>query len=212
MRGLYAVTAQSICEDERTLLDAVARAGPHAALLQYRDKRNPAPLRARLAAALAALCRELRLPLIVNDDVELARRIGAGVHLGQADAPLAEARARLGADAIIGVSCAGSLQRAHAAQSGGASYVAFGRFFESRTKPQAPQAGLEVLHEARQALHIPICAIGGITPDNAATLIDAGADLVAAVEGVFGAPDCGAAALAFRRLFEERAASRRTGN
>jgi thiamine-phosphate pyrophosphorylase len=116
-------------------------------------------------------------------------------------APLAAARARLGALAIIGVSCAGSLPRALAAQAGGASYVAFGRFFDSRTKPDAPPAPLGLLAEARPQLRIPLCAIGGVTPQNASALIERGADMVAAVEGVFGAADIEAAARGYAQFF-----------
>ncbi|MGH8540639.1 MAG: thiamine phosphate synthase [Stenotrophobium sp.] len=203
LRGLYAVTSESVCRSPETLLAAVAAAlAGDAALIQYRDKRNDAAARARNAQALLGLCREHGALLIINDDVELAYAIGAdGVHIGAADAPLAQARARLGAAAIIGVSCANSLPRALAAQAGGADYAAFGRFFPSRTKPDAPPATLELLAQARPQLRIPICAIGGVTPDNAAPLIATGADMIAAVEGVFGAEDIEAAARAYVRLF-----------
>jgi thiamine-phosphate pyrophosphorylase len=142
------------------------------------------------------------VPLIVNDDLELALRIGAdGVHLGQRDAPLARARDRLGADALLGVSCGDSLELARAAQDLGASYVAFGRFFASRTKPDAPPAQLATLHAAHAELRIPCCAIGGITPARAPELIAAGADLIAAVDGVFGAADIRAAVESYVRAF-----------
>ncbi|HUP90925.1 MAG TPA: thiamine phosphate synthase [Solimonas sp.] len=203
MRGLYAITSQAICRDERTLLAAVAQVLPHMALVQYRDKENGPAQRERLARALLAACRAAGRPLIVNDDVELAARIGAdGVHLGRSDSPLAAARARLGQAAVIGVTCGDSLARAEAAQAGGASYVAFGRFFASRTKPAAPPAPLALLGAAHARLHLPICAIGGITPANAGQVITAGADLVAAIDGLFGAADPGAAAADYARQFD----------
>ncbi|TXH06080.1 MAG: thiamine phosphate synthase [Nevskiaceae bacterium] len=203
LRGLYAITSQAICSDSARLLAAAedALAGG-AALLQYRDKWSDAAVRARNARALLGLCRVHGALFIVNDDVELALACGAdGVHVGASDEPLATARARLGPEAVIGVSCSGSLERALAAQAGGASYVAFGRFFDSRTKPDAPPAPPELLSLARPQLRIPVCAIGGVTPDNAPTLIARGADMVAAVEGVFGAPDIEAAARAYAQLF-----------
>jgi thiamine-phosphate pyrophosphorylase len=205
LRGLYAITSPTLCREPKRLMAAVEdalRGG--AQLLQYRDKEADAPQRQAMARALLALCRSHRARLIVNDDVELAVAIGAdGVHVGRADVPLREARRRLGADAIIGVSCANLLQRAVTAQDEGASYVAFGRFFPSTTKPDAPQAEIPLLRAARARLRVPICAIGGVTPANARILIDAGADLVAAVEGVFGARDVAAAARAYSRLFDQ---------
>lgn len=204
LRGLYAITAAELCRDPARLATAVAAAlSGGARLVQYRDKHGDAATRERNARALLAQCRAAGARLIVNDDVELARAIGAdGVHVGAADLPVAEARRVLGAAAIVGTSCANRLDRALAAQRAGASYVAFGRFFASRTKPDAPQAEPTLLREARATLRIPLCAIGGLTPQNAAAVVEAGADLVAAVEGVFGAADIAAAARAYARLFD----------
>jgi thiamine-phosphate pyrophosphorylase len=203
LRGLYAVTPAALCRQPPRLGAAVAAALTGGArLIQYRDKDGDAAAREALARELLVLCRARGARLIVNDDVALAAKVGAdGVHLGQADVPLREARRRLGDAALIGVSCGNRLDRAVAAQEGGASYVAFGRFFPSRTKPEAPPAELALLREARAALRLPLCAIGGITPANAAAVIGAGADLVAAVDGVFGALDVTAAARAYARLF-----------
>ena len=205
LRGLYAITSESVCATPDLLIAAVKKVlagGAH--LLQYRDKWNSRTVRERNAQALLILCRQRQAALIINDDVELAASIGAdGVHLGSTDAPLAQARAALGKDAIIGVSCANSLERAETAAAAGASYVAFGRFFASLTKPEAPAAMPEVLTGARRRIAIPICAIGGITPANAASLIAAGADMVAAVEGVFGATDIRRAAADYAALFHE---------
>ena len=139
---------------------------------------------------LATACREAGVPLIVNDDPELADAIGAdGVHLGRDDASIAEARRRLGPGTIIGVSCYASLSRARRAAAQGADYVAFGSCFPSPTKPTARRVPLEVLHAARQALKLPIVAIGGITLANLRPLLAAGVDAVAVVSAVFAAPD-----------------------
>ena len=205
LRGLYAVTSAALCREPARLAAAVAAAlGGGARLIQYRDKDSAAATRTAIARELLVLCRARGARLIINDDAALAAAIGAdGVHLGASDLPLRDARRRLGDAAIIGVSCSNRLERAVAAQDQGASYVAFGRFFPSRTKPEAPGAELSLLQQARRTLRIPLCAIGGITPDHAPAVIAAGADLVAAVEGVFGAPDVTGAARAYARLFVE---------
>lgn len=188
LRGLYAITSENLVRDPRRLLAAVAAAlEGGAALIQYRDKINDAPTRRRLADSLQALCAQAGRPLIVNDDPVLAEAAGAaGVHLGRQDGALAEARARLGEQAVIGLSCNADLRCARTAAGQGASYVAVGRFFASRTKPDAPPAHLDDLRAIRAAVAVPVCAIGGITPQRAAPLIAAGADLIAAIEGVFG--------------------------
>ena len=205
LRGLYAITSPTLCRAPRQLSQAVEAALQGGAqLIQYRDKEADAQQRHHTGKGLLSLCRAHGAKLIVNDDVELALALGAdGVHLGAGDLPLREARLRLGNSAIVGVSCANVLQRAMAAQDEGASYVAFGRFFPSLTKPDAPQAEVALLRQARAQLRIPICAIGGLTPANARPLIEAGADLVAAVEAVFGAQNITGAARAFARLFDQ---------
>jgi thiamine-phosphate pyrophosphorylase len=204
LRGLYAITSATLCREPRRLTAAVEAAlAGGAKVIQYRDKESDALQRRASAKALLALCREHHALFIVNDDVELALAIGAdGVHLGATDLPLREARRRLGGLAILGTSCANVLARAVEAQGEGASYVAFGRFFPSQTKPHAPQAEVALVKQAREKLHIPICAIGGITPANGRALVEAGAGMLAAVEGVFGAPDVAAAARAYARLFD----------
>lgn len=200
-RGLYAVTGKASSPEE--LVDRVARAiHGGIVLVQYRDKSGDAARRRREATALLELCRASSVPLIINDDAALARLIGAdGVHLGKDDAPLAEARAALGREAIIGVSCYNSLERALQAQDAGADYVAFGSFFASPTKPAAVRAGPDLLRVARSRIDLPIVAIGGITPENGAQLIEAGADLLAVIHGVFGAPDPEHAAHRYTALF-----------
>jgi len=139
---------------------------------------------------------------LINDDVSLALAVNAdGVHLGQRDADISQARTLLGEHRIIGITCHDQLPLALAAQAAGANYVAFGRFFPSLTKPEAPPASLSILQQARAQLRIPIAAIGGITPDNAPSLLAHGADMLAVIHGVFGAGDIAAAAGEYARLF-----------
>lgn len=186
LRGLYAITDAQLLEGR--LLDYVKAAlDGGVTLLQYRDKRQADAARLREAEALKRLCEHYDTRLIINDDAELAARLGVGVHLGQTDGPLAPARSLLGHRAIVGATCHASLALATQATTEGASYVAFGRFFNSATKPDAPPASLELLTEARRALALPICVIGGITLDNAPELLSRGADLLAVVHALFAA-------------------------
>lgn len=200
LRGLYLITPDEA--DTARLLARVTGVLDQTVLLQYRNKAVDAALRRRQAAALAPLCRAAGVRLIVNDDAALAADIGAdGVHLGETDGNVDAARRLLGAGALIGVSCYDSLARARAAADAGASYVAFGAFFPSTTKPNARKAGFDLLRDSA-ALGLPRVAIGGITPDNARSVIEAGADLIAVIGGVFDAPDPVAAARACRRGFD----------
>jgi thiamine-phosphate pyrophosphorylase len=199
LTGLYAITPDALLREPPRLYDAVAAAlRGGAALIQYRDKRRDAEARRTIAGVLLALCRTAGARLIINDDVALAAAVGAdGVHLGAGDGSIAAARAMLGPRALIGATCGNSLARAQAAIDAGADHIAFGRFFASVTKPDAPPAELATLRAARQAFAVPICAIGGVTPANLGALVDAGADLLAAIDGVFGARDVEAAARAY---------------
>lgn len=200
-RGLYAITPDE--PDSGRLVARVAvvlEAG--ASWLQYRNKdANPA-LRREQALALQPLCRAHGVPLIVNDDWRLAAEIGAdGAHLGEDDGELAAARSALGETAIIGASCYADFALAQAAAANGASYVAFGAFFPSPTKPNARRASPHLLQQAA-SLALPRVAIGGITPDNARGLVVAGADLLAVISGVFDAADPAAAVRAYLSCFE----------
>ena len=186
LRGLYAITdSQLLAGKWMPYIEAALDGG--LTLLQYRDKSSDEARRLREAEALRDMCARYNAHLIINDDAELAARLGVGVHLGQTDGPLTPARALLGRQAIIGSTCHSQIELGEQAAKEGASYVAFGRFFNSSTKPGAPTATLDVLNEARARIKLPICAIGGITLDNAAPLIDHGADLLAVVHGLFGA-------------------------
>ena len=199
-RGLYLITPNE--PDAQRLRERVRPLLPFAACLQYRNKTADPALRRVQAALLADDTRAAGVPFIVNDDARLAADVKAdGVHLGEHDGPIADARAMLGAAAIIGVSCYDDLAIARAAAEAGADYLAFGAFFTSSTKPNARRATPALLREARHH-GLPMVAIGGITPDNAPLLVDAGADLLAIVSGVFDAPDPVAAARAVHALFE----------
>jgi thiamine-phosphate pyrophosphorylase len=200
-RGLYLITPDE--PDTTRLLARVA--GPLAAgtaLLQYRNKAADAALRREQASALLPICRAAGVPLLINDDWLLAAELGAeGAHLGEDDGELAQARATLGPGAILGASCYDQIARAEAAAVAGASYLAFGAFFPSGTKPLARRADPGLLR-ASAHLGLPRVAIGGITPDNGGLLVAAGADLLAVIGGVFDAPDPTAATRAYGRCFD----------
>lgn len=186
LRGLYAITdSQLLAGRFLSHVEAALEGGVR--LLQYRDKSDDAARRLREAEGLMKLCERYGTQLLINDDAELAARLGVGVHLGQTDGPLTPARALLGRQAIIGSTCHASLELAAQAASEGASYVAFGRFFNSVTKPGAPAANVGLLEQARAQVKLPIAVIGGITLDNAAPLVAHGADLLAVIHGLFGA-------------------------
>ena len=200
LRGLYAITPEGLAPELLVARAERALQGG-ARLLQYRSKDSDPQRRADAALALAALCRRLGATFIVNDDVDLALAVDAdGAHLGRADGDLATARARL-QGRLLGASCYDQLERARAAVAAGADYVAFGSVFASPTKPGAVRAPLGLFLQAR-ALGVPLCAIGGISVENAPTLIHAGADLLAVVSDLFDADDVAARARAYARLFD----------
>jgi thiamine-phosphate pyrophosphorylase len=188
LRGLYAVSPE--IDDTRVLLSKIAAAlEGGACAVQYRNKDASEALREEQARAIARIQAARGALYIVNDDPVLAARVGAdGVHLGQTDPSIESARALIGPDRIIGVSCYGDFERARAAVAAGADYVAFGSFFPSSTKPAAHRAGLELLRRAHE-LGVPVVAIGGIDASNVRTLIDAGADAVAVISAIFGHDD-----------------------
>ncbi|KPK09338.1 MAG: thiamine-phosphate synthase [Betaproteobacteria bacterium SG8_39] len=199
-RGLYAITPEGLAPEI-----LVARA-EHALqggvrLLQYRSKDSDPQRQLEVARALRALCRRLGAAFIINDDVDLALAVDAdGAHLGREDGDLTAARARLGRR-LLGASCYDRLDLARAAVAAGADYVAFGSVYASPTKPAAVRAPLSLFGQAR-ALGVPLCAIGGITLENAPTLIRAGADLLAVVSDLFDANDVAARARAYAQLFD----------
>lgn len=203
-RGLYAVTDSELIAPRDLAAQVSAAIAGGAALVQYRDKIAADPQRLAHARAILAVCHAHHVPLIINDDIALAVAVGAnGVHLGRDDALLAAARQQLGPHAIIGVSCYNDLPRAVTAAEAGADYVAFGRFFPSRTKPHAVRADVDILSRAQRRLNVPVAAIGGITAVNGGVLIAAGADLLAVIHGVFGQVDVTAAARSIAGLFDK---------
>ncbi|AVY65779.1 thiamine phosphate synthase [Xanthomonas translucens] len=200
-RGIYLITPDE-ADGERLLARVAPLLGHGPTWLQYRNKRADTAQRLAQATALQALCAQARVPLIVNDDVALAQAVGAaGVHLGEDDGDLAAARAALGADALIGASCYDDLTLARAAAAAGASYVAFGAFFATRSKLTTRRADPGLLRDAA-ALGLPRVAIGGVMPDNGHALVSAGADLLAVISGVFDADDSRAALAAYRACFD----------
>ncbi len=202
--GLYAIADTELLAADRFVPAMQAAIEGGAALIQYRDKRRLLPR--TTAEAARALCRARGALFIVNDDIELACALDAdGVHVGRGDTSIAAARERLGRGAIIGASCYDDLARALGAEAAGCDYVAFGSFYASATKPQAVRPPLSLLTQARAQLRVPIVAIGGITPENGARLIHAGADALAVITGLFQAPDIPSQARRYAALFTKQA-------
>ena len=199
-RGVYLITPDET--DSARLLERVRPLLAGTTWLQYRNKAVDAPTRLAQATALQALCAKADVALIINDDAALALQVGAaGVHLGEDDGDIAAARALLGSQAIIGASCYDEFERAQRAVVAGANYVAFGAFFPSRSKITPRRAHPELLRQSA-ALGVPRVAIGGLTPDNSRPVVEAGADLIAVISGVFSEADPVAALEAYRRCFQ----------
>lgn len=200
--GLYVLTAELPGQSEALLerVEEVLRGG--ARTIQYRDKTSSPQQRRQEASAIAKLCRQNEALFLINDDPELALAVSAdGVHLGQDDMTLAQARAILGAQAIIGISCYDSLALAQQAAVAGADYIAFGSVYPSATKPTAVRAPLSLFSAAKQQVQLPLVAIGGISAANASAVIAAGADAVAVISNVFLADSPYAAAREIADLF-----------
>lgn len=202
MKGLYLVTPD--WDDTDRLLEVTEAAlQGGAALLQYRHKTADASLRETQARALLALCRRFGRQFIVNDHVELCLTIGAdGVHVGGTDASVAVVRAQVGPELIVGASCYGDLALARAAHAAGASYVAYGGFYPSRVKKYPVTTETDILAVSRAQISLPVVVIGGMTPENSAGLVAAGADMVAAISSVYLAENPKQAAASFAALFE----------
>jgi thiamine-phosphate pyrophosphorylase len=200
--GVYAITDAHLIPKD-SFIDTVERAilgGVN--VLQYRDKRTHAAQRLLQARALRQLCDKYHIPFIINDDISLALQVNAdGVHLGKDDPALPRARFMLGDRAIIGVSCYNDLQRVQEAAQQGASYIALGSFFPSLTKPEAVAVNFAFLQQVRKHVSCPIVAIGGITPENGADVLQQGADFIAAIHGIFGQNNVTLAAQRYNRLF-----------
>ncbi len=184
--AIYAITDSKLMPGELLFEKAEAALKAGIGCLQYREKSADPVEKKQRAERLLTLCRQYNTPLIINDDLELALEIDAdGVHLGQSDGSLTDARARLGVDKILGATCHASLELAQQAQDAGADYLAFGRFFPSATKPDAPPAPLELIAEAKARFQRPIVVIGGIDQSNADVVFAQGADMIAVVNSLF---------------------------
>ncbi len=201
--GLYAITPDVIDTSNLVMLTQQAITGG-VQLIQYRNKTADRILKLEQATLLVRLCQKLHIPLIINDDIDLAVEVGAdGVHLGMEDMTVTEARRRLGLGKIIGASCYNQLRYAIEAEQHGADYVAFGAFFVSITKLDTVAASINLLCQAKQHLHIPIVAIGGITSDNVAELIHRGADAVAVSNSLYSAVNVQSEAKKISCIFEQ---------
>lgn len=184
MQGLYLISNDDPFELLQQKLATALDAAP-VALFQYRRKQVEKAQQPLELESLLRLCEQYKIPLIINDDVGLARQFDCGVHLGQGDGSLEEARRLLGTQVIIGRTCHASLELAEWAAQEGASYLAFGAVYPSATKPNAQQVSLQTLQQAAQNFSLPICAIGGLTVENSQPLKEVGVDLFAVVGDVF---------------------------
>ena len=204
MKGLYLVTPD--WDDTDRLIAITEQAlDAGAAMVQYRHKTASESLRSEQASALLALCRRYAVPFIVNDHLALCEQIDAdGLHVGGKDSPVSDMRAALGAGKIIGASCYGDLQLARDAAAAGASYVAFGGFYPSRVKKYEVTTPADIVSRAKRELSLPVCVIGGMTPDNSLPLVEKGADLVAAISSVYQSDAPAEATAAFVQLFAMR--------
>jgi thiamine-phosphate pyrophosphorylase len=201
LNGLYLVTPD--CDDTALLCQQVKQAVQGGvSMVQYRHKTASEALRLEQASALLSICREADVPLLINDHIDLALTLDAdGVHVGQHDEAVAQARALLGAGKIIGASCYNRFELAEQAQAAGADYIAFGACYPSPTKPEAPRANAALFTLAKQSLSLPVVGIGGITLDNAPPLITAGADALAVITDIFQAGDISARCRQYLPLF-----------
>jgi thiamine-phosphate pyrophosphorylase len=196
LKGLYVITDKKLIPRDRfaVAVEEAIRGG--ASVVQLREKDTPENEVIGIGKTLLKVTTNYGVPLIINDSVELAKKIGAdGVHLGEDDPMVAHARDVLGRDKIIGVSCYGKIERGINAERDGADYVAFGTPFFTPTKPERTPTQFDVLKEAVSKIRrIPIFAIGGITPENAESVLETGVDGIAVITAVFGAGDPGKAA------------------
>ncbi len=187
IRGIYAITP-----DAPINLDHIKKiiATHDIGILQYRRKTASNATKLNEASQLRQLCLQHHTLFIINDDINLAQKVSAdGVHLGKEDNSIATARAQLGADAIIGISCYNDIDLAKSAQQQDANYVAFGALFSSSTKPNAPHCSLDIITQAKQQLSIPIVGIGGIDFSNQQQALAAGCDAIAMINSLFQLTD-----------------------
>lgn len=187
IQGIYAITADNPIN--LSLIEKIITQHK-ISILQYRRKTTNDALKLTEATKLRQLCLQHHTLFIINDDINLAQKVGAdGVHLGKCDNSIHTARSILGEDAVIGVSCYNNISLAQTAQAQGASYVAFGTLFTSNTKPNAPDCALEIVTRAKLVIDIPIVGIGGIDFSNKTTAFSAGCDAVAMINALFQSVD-----------------------
>ena len=185
MRGLYLITNDDPIQLLLEKLD-VALATKQVAILQYRRKKIEKTNQSTEVEQIKLLCEKYQVPFVINDDLELAAQFGLGVHLGQSDGEITDAKSQLPQNVIIGRTCLNSLELAQKAIADGATYIAFGAVYATSTKPEAGNVGIEVIKQAAAQYDLPICAIGGLTVENSKPVIEAGADLCAVISDILG--------------------------
>lgn len=185
MRGLYLITNDDPIELLLEKLD-VALATRQIAILQYRRKKVDKADQPAEVEQIKQLCEKYQVPFVINDDLQLAAKFSLGVHLGQSDGEITDAKSQLPEGVIIGRTCLNSLELAQKAIADGATYVAFGAVYATATKPEAGNVGIEVIKQAAAQYDLPICAIGGLTVENSKPVIEAGADLCAVISDILG--------------------------
>jgi len=186
LSGLYAITNEILMPEEDFIHRAEAAISSGIGVLQYRDKSSDKNKRLQQARALKKICDQYNVIFIINDDLELAKQVDAdGIHIGKNDLTLQQTRSKLGTNKIIGVSCYNQLSLAESAATAGADYIAFGRFFDSSIKPDAPLATLDLITAFKKDFKIPVCCIGGITSKNYPPLVNTGADMIAVISDIF---------------------------
>ncbi|WP_163119365.1 thiamine phosphate synthase [Acinetobacter pittii] len=185
MRGLYLITNDDPIQLLLEKLDA-ALATRQVAILQYRRKKVDKADQPAEVEQIKILCEKYQVPFVINDDLKLAAQFGLGVHLGQSDGEITDAKSQLPEDVIIGRTCLNSLELAQKAIADGTTYIAFGAVYATSTKPEAGNVGIEVIKQAAAQYDVPICAIGGLTVENSQPVIEAGADLCAVISDILG--------------------------
>jgi len=204
LSGLYLVTpdwddTQKLIASSELALQGGAK------ILQYRHKTADAALRKQQAQALQTLCKRYAATFIINDHVDLCIELDAdGIHVGGTDASVAQVRALVGPEKIVGASCYGDLQLAHSAHQQGASYVAFGGFYVSRIKKYPVTTPFDIVSQSKKSIPLPCVVIGGMTIENCQPLIAQGTDMVAAISSVYMTDNPETAASAFVSLFGAR--------
>ncbi|MDO7245712.1 thiamine phosphate synthase [Acinetobacter pittii] len=185
MRGLYLITNDDPIQLLLEKLDA-ALATHQVAILQYRRKKVEKADQPAEVEQIKLLCEKYQVPFVINDDLKLAAQFGLGVHLGQSDGEITDAKSQLPEGVIIGRTCLNSLELAQKAIADGATYIAFGAVYATSTKPEAGNVGIDVIKQAAAQYDLPICAIGGLTVENSKPVIEAGADLCAVISDILG--------------------------